>query len=337
MNPADQRVTELVDKWVRSLELHLKYVALTDEAYWQVQPWAHHQRPARWILDLAQTRARELKRQLGERIASGDTSFAEALELMAFLANLVGVQNIERFIPLAELERENAEALGQTHSTLSPLSNTSTQTRTMLEPTREMRIPEPPPAPVPAPVPAPRAAPPPPPPPPPPSAVSPRFVPAPPAPPPAPRAAPPPEPPRAAPPLAPQSLPPAPALRATQAPPPPPVPTRAAPPAASASVPKPQAPAAPVTKAAARGGAKRETRTSTGKHARAASPSASTPPPPGSPEAQVIADAVRLLKWGRQWHELPESIARTAGRPGVVEVRKCLRSYKAEIEKAAAE
>jgi hypothetical protein len=50
-----------------------------------------------------------------------------------------------------------------------------------------------------------------------------------------------------------------------------------------------------------------------------------------------VADAVRLLTGGRQWHELPESIARIAGRPGVVEVRKCLRSYKAEIEKAAAE
>jgi hypothetical protein len=157
MNPADQRVSELVDKWVRSLELHLKYVALTDEAYWQVQPWAPHQRPARWILDLAHTRARELKRQLGERVAAGDTGFAEALELMAFLANLVGVQNIERFIPLAEPERENAEALGQTHSTLATLSNTSTQTRTLLEPTREMRIPEPP-RPEVRPLPAPSAA-----------------------------------------------------------------------------------------------------------------------------------------------------------------------------------
>ncbi|HUO96947.1 MAG TPA: hypothetical protein VMT92_12045 [Steroidobacteraceae bacterium] len=60
-------------------------------------------------------------------------------------------------------------------------------------------------------------------------------------------------------------------------------------------------------------------------------------PAPGSSEAQIFADAVRLLKWGRQWHELPEAISRTAGRPGVVEVRKCLRGFKAEIEKAAAE
>jgi hypothetical protein len=171
MNPDDQRVTELVDKWVKSLELHLKYVSLTDEAYWQVQPWARHQRPARWILDLAYTRALELKRQLAARVAAGDAKFGEALELMAFLANLVGVQNIERFIPLAEPDRENREVLGQTQSTFSPLTSTSTQTRTMLEPTREMRAPEVPVAPPDRPAPpepsAPRAAPPPPPPPPP--------------------------------------------------------------------------------------------------------------------------------------------------------------------------
>ena len=33
----------------------------------------------------------------------GDSKFAEALELMAFLANLVGIQNIQRFIPLARV------------------------------------------------------------------------------------------------------------------------------------------------------------------------------------------------------------------------------------------
>jgi hypothetical protein len=44
---------------------------------------------------------------------------------------------------------------------------------------------------------------------------------------------------------------------------------------------------------------------------------------------------VRLLKWGRAWHELAEAIARIADRPGVVEVRKCLRTHKVEIERAA--
>ncbi|HUO96475.1 MAG TPA: hypothetical protein VMT92_09600, partial [Steroidobacteraceae bacterium] len=254
MNPADQRITELVDKWVASLELHLRYVSLTDEAYWQVQPWPRHQRPARWILDLAHVRARELKRQVAERVAAQDTGFAEALELMAFLANLVGVQNIERFIPLAEPERENREVLGQTQSTLSPLTSTSTQTRTILEPTREMRppplppepvaAPEPPPPPPPRmPAPPPRAAPPPPPrfePPPPPRAAPPppRFEPSPP-----PRAAPPPPPrfepsppPRVEPPPPPRFEPPPPRVEAPQPPrvamrpPPAPAPIAAPPP-----------------------------------------------------------------------------------------------------------
>ena len=38
----------------------------------------------------------------------GDTRFAEALELTAFLATLVGLQNVERFIPLADPAREGS-------------------------------------------------------------------------------------------------------------------------------------------------------------------------------------------------------------------------------------
>ena len=90
------------------------------------------------------------------------------------------------------------------------------------------------------------------------------------------------------------------------------------------------APARPAT-STGRAAPKRESKAAAGKQARTPAPA------PGSPEAQIVADAVRLLKWGRQWHELPESIARIAGRPGIVEVRKCLRTYKAEIEKAGAE
>ena len=77
-----------------------------------------------------------------------------------------------------------------------------------------------------------------------------------------------------------------------------------------------------------RGGSKREAR---------AGGKAPKPPPPGSIDEQVVIDAVRLLKWGREWHELAEAIARIADRPGVVEVRKMLRTHKAEIERAAAE
>jgi hypothetical protein len=50
----------------------------------------------------------------------------------------------------------------------------------------------------------------------------------------------------------------------------------------------------------------------------------------------VITDAVRLRGWGKAWHELAEAIARMAGRPSIAEVRKILRSHKAEIEAAPA-
>lgn len=119
MTPAEQRVRELVDKWLKSLELHLKYASLDDEAYWRVQPWVPHQRPARWILELAHARASDLSHQLQARGAAGDTGFADAVELMAFLANLVGAQPLERFVPLADPARENAAAFAPPGSALA--------------------------------------------------------------------------------------------------------------------------------------------------------------------------------------------------------------------------
>ncbi|MFO0334403.1 MAG: hypothetical protein ACK53C_05115 [Pseudomonadota bacterium] len=420
MSPAEQRVAELVEKWLTSLELHLKYANLTDEAYWQVQPWARHQRPARWILELANTRAHELQRQVQARAAAGDASFAEALELMAFLANLVGVQNIERFIPLAERERENPEALGLTQSTLQPLTSTATltqpltstatlvqplsttitQARPLLEPTREWQRPsfeaasalmatvqvaaaapdgdaaamqDAAPHPVAdhtVQMPAPASAPPP---------AS-----------PAPTAA------------ATASAPATPAipilsgapvltraaLEARMARPAPPT-SRAVPPVATGVQPAPPAqPAAPVQKPApvalppeSATAAPRAKPATAAPKAAAARPAVSpapparpagggtrtkpaSPPAPGRPtsrrdakpgagrgpqgkagktaapssvDEQVIADAVRLLKWGREWHELAEAIARMADRPGVAEVRKLLRVHKATIESQAAD
>lgn len=50
---------------------------------------------------------------------------------------------------------------------------------------------------------------------------------------------------------------------------------------------------------------------------------------------QIMDDAVRLLKWGRQWHELGELISRLADRPSVGEVRRTLRAHRARIEAAA--
>ncbi len=106
VNPADKRLIDLVDKWLASLELHLKYSGLDDASYWRVQPWVKHERPSRWIIELARQKAQQLREQLEQRMEMGDAKFGESLELMAFLSNLVGSQHIERFIPLAEAHAE---------------------------------------------------------------------------------------------------------------------------------------------------------------------------------------------------------------------------------------
>jgi hypothetical protein len=57
---------------------------------------------------------------------------------------------------------------------------------------------------------------------------------------------------------------------------------------------------------------------------------------PADMKGRIIADAIRLLKWGKPWHELAELIGRIAERPPVPEIRKILRGHKAEIESKAA-
>jgi hypothetical protein len=101
MGAADKRVADLLDRWLQSVELHARYLELDAEAYAKVQDWPKHQRPTRWVVELAHARLQELRRQLAERQAKQDDGFAESLELMAFLANLLGSENIERFVPLA--------------------------------------------------------------------------------------------------------------------------------------------------------------------------------------------------------------------------------------------
>ena len=99
--PADQRLLELLEKWLKSLELHTKYSSLDDDSYWKIQPWVEHQRPSRWIIDLAKQKTLALKAHVEERVKTGDAKYSDSLELMIFLANLVGSEHIERFIPLA--------------------------------------------------------------------------------------------------------------------------------------------------------------------------------------------------------------------------------------------
>ena len=84
--------------------------------------------------------------------------------------------------------------------------------------------------------------------------------------------------------------------------------------------------------------------TRTERHAAEAAPartsvkqSARIAPPHGNDAAreQVIADAARLVQWGRKWYELAELIARMAGRPPLPEVRRILKDNKTAIEKKA--
>lgn len=215
MSKADQRVAELLDRWLASVDLHARYLSLDDAAYARVQEWPAHARPTRWVVDLARTRLLELKKLLAERQAAGDTGFAEGLELMGLLTNLLGSEHVERFIPLAQPGGAATDAA----STLpaSPVKVTA--------------------------------------------------------------GAPPRDKPKPARPLDPTVK----------------VQTR------RRSVQPPVRPAVPVDKAT----------------------------------ATVIADAVRLLSWGREWPQLASLIARMADRPPEAEVLKILRRHRADIEAQA--
>jgi hypothetical protein len=252
MTPADKRMTELLGKWLTSLELHLKYADLPDTAYFAVQPWPKHDRPTRWILELAKQKVLELKGQLEARIAMGDSKYAESLELTGFLANLVGSQHVQRFIPLAESDKEQGLPPA---AEPAPASSGNTTIQAAAKPRHGSPV---------------RMA----------EADTTREM------------------PRVA--------------------------------AAPAQAHRPVEDANPGKQSAAPKPAARPTR-------KAQAPVSATGKGGTSPALQkkVMSDAVRLLKWGKEWHELAELIARIADRPPVAEVRRILRSHKAEIEMQA--
>jgi hypothetical protein len=254
MTPADRRISELIDKWLSSVELHLQYAELSDAAYARVQPWPKHDRPTRWVLDVARQKIIELKTQCENRIELGDSKFAESLELMAFLANLVGIQHIQRFIPLADKPSDGKSG------------NTNIESPTVIRPpggrtaasstddsTREM----------------------------------PRLT-----------------------------------AAVTPAPSPAPAAVRAIAPGVRKESLKPAA----------------TTKKPTGPAAASAVSQATEGIAVGATDinSKIIADAVRLLKWGKPWHELAELIGRIADRPAVPDIRKVLRAHKVDIEARAA-
>jgi hypothetical protein len=240
--PADQRLLELLGRWLESLELHTKYSSLDDDSYWKIQPWSEHQRPTRWIIDLARQKTVALRAHVEKRAKSGDTQFSDALELMAFLANLVGSEHIERYIPVAEARNERDLSSKPPEN---GADDTSEQPAITVTATREM----------------------------------PKFLGG----------------------------------------------KRSPPPTGTAQVARNERKPAAVVKPA---------------------PKAPVRPPPKKPAAQperagpadaareqVIADAARLVQWGRKWFELPELIARMADRPALPDVRRILKENKAAIEK----
>jgi hypothetical protein len=262
--PADQRLLELLDKWLKSLELHARYSSLDDDSYWQIQEWVEHQRPSRWIVDLAMQKTVALRTQVEERMKTGDAKYSDSLELMIFLANLVGSDHIERFIPLAAAENERTVAADRPDAASA---SGATATREMPKFLAAKRAP-------------------------PPSGTS--------------------------------------QVARTERKAAAPVKPAAKPvnkqPARLATSAKPTPPlkAAPAVKPAGRGGAK------TGAGA--------TADRDGSADvarAQVIADAARLVQWGRKWYELPELIARMADRPALPEVRRILKENKSAIDEKA--
>jgi hypothetical protein len=111
--PGEQtgQLEPLLERWQTSLDLHAKYAALDEARYWHVQPWPKHERPQRWIIQLARKRILALKRIVAQRQAEGDRAFIEGVEIMGFLATLVGLTSVERFIPLATPETERRDVL----------------------------------------------------------------------------------------------------------------------------------------------------------------------------------------------------------------------------------
>jgi len=262
--PADQRLLELLGKWLNSLELHAKYSSLDDDSYWKIQPWVEHQRPSRWIIDLATQKTLALRTHVQERVEKGDTKFSDSLELMIFLANLVGSEHIERFIPVADAQNERSLTPESPGDAARSPSDTVTATAVGATATREM----------------------------------PKFLPT-----------------KRTPPLAGTAQ----VARTERK-----VPAPAKPGAKAVNKP-PLKPATAAKSAPQKTAGKPDSKAGS-------TPSAERNAPSDAAREQVVADAERLVQWGRKWYELPELIARMAGRPSLPEVRRILKENKSAID-----
>jgi hypothetical protein len=260
---AERRVAELVERWQASLDHHARYLKLDDAAYARAEAWPRHQRPNAWVVELARKRLQELSALLKQRAALKDNQFAEALELMSFLTNLLGSEHIERFIPVATGKPPDTGVSGtvvQPRLRSAAKSNggrTASGTAASASERPALRT----------------------------SATGSRRTAT------------------------------APASSSSSS-------TRAATShtAANSSNRTAEAPAA-------------LSRSPAANPTRAATPAAAptSPPPKDAVTRQVIADAVRMLEWGKEWPALAGLIARMADRPAESGVWKILRAHRNEI------
>ena len=278
--PGEQagQLESLLERWQTSLDLHAKYAALNEARYWHVQPWPKHERPQRWIIQLARKRILALTRIVAQRQAEGDRAFIEGIEIMGFLATLVGLTSVERFIPLATHETERRDVLAAkpeapaakaAHARPAPLSKTIPGAETA----RSSRTAE--------------------------------------------------------------------NRKAVEAQ----ARTGEHKRTAETTRQMPQLPNSKVYRmlAAQRAGVPlKETAPPTPKREARRDPQrpATIKPKKATPtisaqEHVVIADAVRLLGWGRQWHEIADMIARLAERPAPAEIRRVLKTYRDHIDAIA--
>ena len=272
--PGEQtgQLESLLERWQTSLDLHARYAALDDTRYWHVQPWPKHERPQRWIIQLARKRILALKRIVAQRTSEGDRAFIEGIEIMSFLATLVGLTSVERFIPLATHETERRDVLSAKPETGGKSTADSSRSRAPAARENSSRTTE-----------------------------NRKIV-------------------EAA--------------------------SRSGEHKRTAETTR-QMPALPNTKvyrmlAAQRAGVPLEKPVAVPASAKRRDPSRpATIKPKKAPanvsqtEHVVIADAVRLLGWGKQWHELAEMISRLAERPAPSEIRRILRTYREQIDAVA--
>jgi hypothetical protein len=141
MSEADKRVLDLLDRWYASLDLHTRYLKLSDADYASVQAWPKHQRPNKWIVDLAKQRVTELKQHVLERKELGDDEFADALELMGFLTSLLATEHLERFVPMAQAAEGQA---ARAETSKAEAGSTSTLRARAASPARTATAPAPP-------------------------------------------------------------------------------------------------------------------------------------------------------------------------------------------------